>query len=204
MEVRTCPLGLVRADSQWIDEKRKMITWVGIDGQVDEDATRRFDHEILKKTITTLFENSMRVKSAPLAIPVESHEAQAQGLRESLLAHMRNGRQNLAKHFVHSFSRRDYTPEELDLDRTLRKEAEDRNTRKRKLAYIVRDFDIYVVKLRTPRDLPRRSLPSSNPAKFSLSGTAPHELKTHKRSQPTSEADFAQPGKLCGVVADEC
>ncbi|EYC23502.1 hypothetical protein Y032_0015g2682 [Ancylostoma ceylanicum] len=46
--------------------------------------------------------------------------------------------------------------EELALDRNLRKQAGDMNAQAGKLLYVVRDFDI--VKLRTPRDLPKRPL----------------------------------------------
>ncbi|KIH43665.1 hypothetical protein ANCDUO_26324 [Ancylostoma duodenale] len=75
---------------------------------------------------------------------------------------MRSGRQSLTQRFVHSYARRDYTAEELSLDRTLRKEAGDLNAREGKLAFVVRDFDI--VKLNTPRELPRRSIASLNQA----------------------------------------
>ncbi|EYB92878.1 hypothetical protein Y032_0189g1208 [Ancylostoma ceylanicum] len=177
----------VRADSQRIDEKLRMITWVGIDEQVNEDATRRFDREILKEVVYTSGDNdlirefdegkisSYRYPSGKPRGPgvrgrIIKISLSSQALRDSLLAHMRSGRQSLTKQFVHSFARRDYTPEELDLDRTLRKEAGDRNAREGKLAYVVRDFDI--VKLRTPRDLPRRSLPNVNPTKSSASSTA--------------------------------
>ncbi|RCN35066.1 hypothetical protein ANCCAN_19097 [Ancylostoma caninum] len=75
--------------------------------------------------------------------------------------HMRSGRQSLTQRYVHSFARRDYTAQELQLDRALRKQAGDLNAREGKLNYVERDFEI--VKLRNPRELPRRSLASPPP-----------------------------------------
>ena len=73
-----------------------------------------------------------------------------------MLAHMRAGPQSLARKFIHSFVRRDYTAEELKLDRALRKHAGGMSAREGKLAYIDRDFDI--IKLRAPSELSRLSV----------------------------------------------
>lgn len=166
----------LNADRQKIDDKQRMITWVGIDEQSNEEATRRFDREILKEEVLTSgneelireFEaghisahrhppgkprnNGGRGRIIKISLPNQS-------LRDSLLAHMRCGRKSLTQRFVHSFARRDYTTEELELDRALRKEAGDLNAREGRLAYVVRDFDI--VKLRSPRELPRRRVASN-------------------------------------------
>ncbi|KIH68333.1 hypothetical protein ANCDUO_01331 [Ancylostoma duodenale] len=56
----TTTFSKVRGDSQRIDEKLGMITWIGIDEQIDEDATRRFDHEILKEVVYTSGDNDLR------------------------------------------------------------------------------------------------------------------------------------------------
>ncbi|KIH52402.1 hypothetical protein ANCDUO_17497 [Ancylostoma duodenale] len=94
---------------------------------------------------------------------------------------MRSGRQSLTQQFVHSYARRDYTAEELSLDRMLRKEAGDLNAREGKLLYIVRDFDI--VKLSAPRDLPRR-LFAASPGQMSQSRV--------KDSSGTAQAPFTR------------
>ncbi|KHJ97733.1 hypothetical protein OESDEN_02283 [Oesophagostomum dentatum] len=99
----------VRADSQRIDEKLKMITWVGIDEQIDEEATRRFDREILKEAVYTSEDTDL--------------------INEFDAARMRTGRQSLTRKFAHSFARRDYTAEELKVDRALRRQASDMNAR---------------------------------------------------------------------------
>ncbi|KHJ97485.1 hypothetical protein OESDEN_02536 [Oesophagostomum dentatum] len=51
----------------------------------------------------------------------------SQNFKERLFEHMKTGRQSLTERFLHSYARRDYTNEELNLDRVLRKEAGDRN-----------------------------------------------------------------------------
>ncbi|KIH67430.1 hypothetical protein ANCDUO_02237 [Ancylostoma duodenale] len=171
------PMIKVKADSQRIDEKLERITWVGIDKQSTEESTRRFDHEILREVIHTSGDDELvrefeqgRITSHrhPVGKPrgpgqrgrIIKISLPNQSLRDSLLAHMRSGRQTLTQQFVHSYARRGYTAEELSLDRMLRKEAGDLNAREGKLAYIVRDFD--TIKLNAPRDLPRRPISSSS------------------------------------------
>ncbi|WKY03835.1 hypothetical protein Q1695_005077 [Nippostrongylus brasiliensis] len=169
------------ADRHQIEEKAKRITWIGIEEKDTESLTAIFDREILKEAIyssgngdlISAFENGLvssrrHPPGKPRAPcergrPIKIH-LPSQDLRDALLTHMRSGRQPLAQRFVHSFARRDYTPEELELDRALRKEAGDRNAREGKLIYVVRDFDI--VKLSSPRELPRRLNPST-PKHFS-------------------------------------
>ncbi|EYC14731.1 hypothetical protein Y032_0039g125 [Ancylostoma ceylanicum] len=174
----------VEADRQRIDDKQKRITWVGIDEQSDEQSIRRFDREILREVIHTSEDDQLIREFEQGQITSHRHSVgkprrpgergriikislPTQALRDSLLAHMRSGRQSLTQQFVHSYARRDYTAEELSLDRMLRKEAGDRNAREGKLIYIVRDFDI--VKLNTPRDLPKRSSASASPGQIQLS-----------------------------------
>ncbi|KAK6035607.1 hypothetical protein COOONC_26886 [Cooperia oncophora] len=64
-----------------------------------------------------------RMKSANGRDRIIKIELPSQALRDKLLHHMRSGRQSLTRRFVHSYARRDYTSEELELDRTLRKQA---------------------------------------------------------------------------------
>ncbi|KIH67853.1 hypothetical protein ANCDUO_01815 [Ancylostoma duodenale] len=151
----------LRADSQKIDEKSRTITWVGIGEKVDKETTHRFDREIVKRAVYTPgcadlireFEegrvNSHRHQSGKPSGPSEQAV-------DSLLAHMGSARQSLTQQYVHLFVRRDYSSEELALDRSLRKQAGDLNAQAGKLLYVVRDFAIF--KLKTPRGLPRRAL----------------------------------------------
>ncbi|EYC19211.1 hypothetical protein Y032_0025g1238 [Ancylostoma ceylanicum] len=198
----------VKADSERIDDKLKRIAWIGIDEKSDVQSTHRFDHEILREVIHTSGDDELireleqgqitshrhpmgkprgpgqRGRIIKICLPI-------QALRDSLLAHTRSGRQSLTQQFVHSYARRDYTAEELSLDRMLRKEASDLNAREGKLAYIVRDFDI--VKLNTPRDLPRRPLAGTSPSQVrqprteNMMDAAQAPLtRSRKRLQPSS------------------
>ncbi|KAL6742641.1 hypothetical protein Aduo_015771 [Ancylostoma duodenale] len=182
----------VRADSHTIDEKLRRITWVGIDEQEDEDSTRRFDYEILKEAVYSSGDDRLidefnrgNIKSHrhPIGKPrgpgtrgrIIKIALPSQELRDILLEHMRSGRQSLTQQYVHSFARRDYTAQELQLDRALRKQAGDLNAREGKLNYVVRDFEI--VKLRSPRELPRRS----------LTGPVPHPATTMRVTRSRSQ-----------------
>ncbi|VDP52188.1 unnamed protein product [Heligmosomoides polygyrus] len=161
----------VKADSQRIEEKSMRIAWVGIDEQANEESTRRFDREILKEVVHTSGDEQLIREFEQGRITSHRHPAgkprriikislPSQALRDALLDHMRSGRQSLTQRFVHFFARRDYTAEELSVDRSLRKEAGDLNAREGKLAYVVRDFNI--VKLKVPRELPRRPITLSS------------------------------------------
>lgn len=57
----------------------------------------------------------------------------------------------------------------MSVDRALRREAGDLNAREGKLAYVVRDFNI--VKLKMPRELPRRPLTKDAPQSSSSSSS---------------------------------
>lgn len=167
----------IKNDSQKIEEKSRMIAWIGIDELASEEETRRFDHEILREAIYTSGDDELKSefdrgqitsRRYPVGKPrkpgargrIIKITLPNQALRDSLLAHMRSGRQSLTQKYVHSFARRDYTEEELHLDRALRKEAGQLNAQAGKLLYIVRDFDI--IKLKAPRDLPHRSVTPVN------------------------------------------
>ncbi|VDL85522.1 unnamed protein product [Nippostrongylus brasiliensis] len=201
----------VRTDSEKIDEKQRMITWLGIDEMSNEELTRRFDKEILKEAVVTSGNEELirefecgRITSHRHP-PGKPRQAGTRGriikislpnkeLRDSLLAHMRTGRQGLTSRFVHSFARRDYTVEELNLDRALRKEAGELNAREGRLAYVVRDFDI--IKLKYPRDLPRRNQNAGaalgSAAEDSLikggADDASHRQVQGRRGKPASQA----------------
>ncbi|KIH67865.1 hypothetical protein ANCDUO_01801 [Ancylostoma duodenale] len=49
---------------------------------------------------------------------------------------MRNGRLSLTKQYVHSYARKDYTREELEYDRSLRKKAGQLNHQEGMLKYV--------------------------------------------------------------------
>ncbi|KAF8387052.1 hypothetical protein PRIPAC_76194 [Pristionchus pacificus] len=100
---------------------------------------------------------------------------------------------------VHAFVRRDLTIEELDVDRSLRREAGKRNAEAGQLEYVVRD--LRVVRLSNPRPLPPRSqqaldraiaaqsaasTSSSLPPALSSLTTLSHPAPSHPRSQSSS------------------
>ncbi|VDK58452.1 unnamed protein product [Cylicostephanus goldi] len=62
---------------------------------------------------------------------------------------MKSGRLSLTRQFIHSYARKDYTREELEFDRTLRRKAGLMNRQEGKLLYVVRDLRIH--KLKNPR-----------------------------------------------------
>lgn len=94
-----------------------------------------------------------------------------------MLEHMRTGRQSLTKDYIHSYARRDYTREELEYDRTLRKKAGTMNSEEGKLVYVVRD--LVIPNLNAPRDLPVRrndqALTLTIPVSASLSPPSPSQ-----------------------------
>ncbi|KAL6743577.1 hypothetical protein Aduo_016599 [Ancylostoma duodenale] len=159
----------VQADKTRIEEKLRRITWVGIPEQKDEVSTRRFDHEALKEVVETsgdpdLLREFSRGNIVGHRFPVGQPRSTgargriikidlpSQELEDKLLQHTKQGRQSLTKNFIHSYARRDYTPEELELDRKLRRKAGELNQKEGKLQFVVRDLQIH--RLRYPRDLP--------------------------------------------------
>ncbi|EYB87460.1 hypothetical protein Y032_0262g569 [Ancylostoma ceylanicum] len=197
----------VRADSSKIDEKMGTITWVGIDEKANEDDTRRSDQEIIREVVLTSGnEDLIRELDAGRIIfhrhPVGKPRGPSgrgriikirlakEELRDALLSHMKSGRQSLTEQFVHSFARRDYTMEELNLDRALRKRAGDLNALEGKLIYIVRDFDI--IKLKYPRELPRHLIGGSTTnSSNSSSGTNITRVTTRSQSRTLNHSSFA-------------
>ncbi|KAK6012446.1 hypothetical protein OSTOST_22408, partial [Ostertagia ostertagi] len=130
----------VKADEKKIDDKLRRIAWIGLNEQKDDVATRRFDKEALKEVIETSGDKELMDEFEKGNITAHRHPAgqprgisgrgriikinlPSQDLKDRLLRHMRSGRQSLTKQFVHSYARRDYTAEELELDRSLRKQA---------------------------------------------------------------------------------
>ncbi|EYB82078.1 hypothetical protein Y032_0367g32 [Ancylostoma ceylanicum] len=186
----------------------RTITWVGIDEKNDEESTRRFDQEIIREVVLTSGNEDLiseldagRITSHrhPIGKPrgpsgrgrIIKIRLANQQLRDALLSHMKAGRQSLTEQFVDSFARRDYTMEELNLDRALRKRAGDHNALEGKLVYIVRDFDI--IKLKYPRELPHYSAASSTANSFNHSPatncagvTTRSRLRMFKRSPSAS------------------
>lgn len=74
----------------------------------------------------------------------------SQTLKDRLLYHMKSGRQSLTRKFVLSNARRDYTLEELEMDRSLRRQAGELNAKSGRLEYVVSGLQIHW--LRNPRD----------------------------------------------------
>lgn len=50
----------LRNDNQKLEEKASMIAWIGIGEQTNEEATNRFDQEILKEVIHTSDDDDLR------------------------------------------------------------------------------------------------------------------------------------------------
>ncbi|EYC35795.1 hypothetical protein Y032_0982g3284 [Ancylostoma ceylanicum] len=129
-----------QADARIVNAKSCRVTWVGIEEQDDEAATQLFDVEALKEIIETSGDDELLKDLQDGKISVHRHpklrtsslrrrpriikiELRNQELRDRLLMHMRAGRLSMTKDFVHSYARKDYTREELEYDRSLRKKA---------------------------------------------------------------------------------
>ncbi|KIH59300.1 hypothetical protein ANCDUO_10472 [Ancylostoma duodenale] len=129
-----------RTDAKIVDTKSCGITWIGIGEQADENATRLFDNEALREVIETSGDDDLlrelncgrvelrrhpRIKSSannsrPRIIKIK---LQTQELRDRLLRYMKSGRQSMTQRFIHSYARTDYTREEINYDRILRRKA---------------------------------------------------------------------------------
>lgn len=166
----------VKSDEKKIGDKLKRIAWIGIGEQHNEESTRKFDSEALKEVVETsgdeeliseFTKGNIRAHRHPPGQPRGTQgrgrlikiDLPSQELKERLLRHMRSGRQSLTKEYVHSYARCDYTEEQLELDRSLRRQAGELNARAGKLQYVVRDLQIH--KLRLARNLPSYTADSS-------------------------------------------
>ncbi|EYC32397.1 hypothetical protein Y032_0003g1549 [Ancylostoma ceylanicum] len=178
-----------QADAKIIDAKSCGITWVGIGEQENENATRIFDREALREVIESSGDEDLLKEFTGGRITIHRHPqskpivnsgrpriikiyVRNRELRDRLLLLMRARRLPLTQEFVHSYARTDYTREEINYDRSLRKRAGIMNQREGKLMYVVRDLAIH--KLRSPRELPTRSINS------------PLSLVEHNRSMDES------------------
>uniref|UniRef100_A0A0N4W2Z7 SAM domain-containing protein n=1 Tax=Haemonchus placei TaxID=6290 RepID=A0A0N4W2Z7_HAEPC len=158
----------VKADSEKIEGKLRRITRVGIGEQADEVSTKKI------RTGTSRKNNAHR---HPPVKPRNQGgrdrfikiEVPSSAMKDKLLRHMKSGRQSLTRRFVHSYARRDYTVEELELDRSLRKQAGLANAKVGKLQYVVRDLQIH--QLKNARHLPYRSPTSSSKSAKVSSGS---------------------------------
>ncbi|KIH62574.1 hypothetical protein ANCDUO_07142 [Ancylostoma duodenale] len=161
-----------QSDAKIISFKSCGITWVGIGEQINDAATHAFDKEALKEIIETSADDELIRELSAGQIDIHRHPKirssakstrpriikiylRNQDLRDRLLRHMRSGRQSLTKQFVHSYARKDYTREELEYDRSLRRKAGLLNQQEGMLKYVVRDFSIH--ELRYPRQLPQHA-----------------------------------------------
>ncbi|KIH59549.1 hypothetical protein ANCDUO_10212 [Ancylostoma duodenale] len=129
-----------KADAKTVDEKACRIAWIGIEEHADDSTTTTFDKEALKEVIETSGDDELLAEWQTRRIGVHRHPpvrnnsqslrpriikitSLSQDLRDRLLAYMRRGRLSLTKHCVHSYAPKDYTKEELEYDRSLRKKA---------------------------------------------------------------------------------
>ncbi|KIH47879.1 hypothetical protein ANCDUO_22056 [Ancylostoma duodenale] len=160
-----------QTDAKIVSAKSCRVTWVGIGEREDDASTRAFDREAVREVVETSGDQELLKELNSGKIDFHRHPAvrsrlpnarpriikitlRNQELRDRLLQHMRTGRQSLTRQYVHSYARPDYTREEIDYDRALRKKAGVMNETEGKLMYVVRDLAIH--KLRVPRDLPSR------------------------------------------------
>ncbi|EYC23516.1 hypothetical protein Y032_0015g2694 [Ancylostoma ceylanicum] len=209
----------VRADEGKIEEKLRRITWVGVGEQKDEVSTKKFDYQALKEVVETSGDSELirefseghitahrfprdQPRGANARGRIIKIELPNQTLKDRLLHHMKQGRQSLTKEFVHSYARRDYNPEELKLDRSLRKEAGELNLQVGRLQYVVRDLQLH--KLRNPRELPvhlgsHQLSPSAHNTSYASLGMTPSH-PTYSRvamssstSQMSTNQSFASP-----------
>ncbi|KAK6060489.1 hypothetical protein COOONC_01848 [Cooperia oncophora] len=127
------------SDTKNIASKHCNIVWVGIEEHGDDRSTSDFDREAIKEIIDAACDNELmsQWKAGNIKIARFPHNRSAasrkpriikinlpsQELRDRLLAFMRKGRLSFTQTFYHSYARRDYTREELDYDRQLRKRA---------------------------------------------------------------------------------
>ncbi|KIH58197.1 hypothetical protein ANCDUO_11599 [Ancylostoma duodenale] len=131
----------MRVDGQKIDDKLKRITWVG-----DSDLIHAYE----LGHITSHRHPAGKPRAPGARGRIIKISLPSQELRNSLLAHMRSGRQSLTERFVHSYARRDYTAEELQLDRSLRKQAGDLNAREDNFVHLANFPGAILVQLLTP------------------------------------------------------
>uniref|UniRef100_A0A7I4Z501 Uncharacterized protein n=1 Tax=Haemonchus contortus TaxID=6289 RepID=A0A7I4Z501_HAECO len=139
-----------------------MIFSSGDDELIEEEYYRGFS----KRRITAHRRLPMKPRNQGGRDRVIKIELPSSDMKDKLLRHMKSGRQSLTRRFVQSYARRDYTVEEWELDRSLRKQAGLANAKVRKLQYVVGDLQIH--QLKNARHLPYRS-----PTSFSESAKVP-------------------------------
>ncbi|EYC40176.1 hypothetical protein Y032_0625g791 [Ancylostoma ceylanicum] len=201
-----------QSDSRTVQEKSCRITWIGVGEKNDDRATAAFDREALKEIIDYSGDQELLAEWQSHNIDIRRFPERRDNLsgdrpriikittrnqefRDKLLDQMRRGRLSLTRQFTHSYARKDYTREEIEFDRALRKKAGLLNQQEGKLLYVVRDLSIQ--KLKTPRDLPARSPNSAeapslsqaltNPTVYSASTSLSQPSTAHSNSPALSQ-----------------
>ena len=191
----------VQTDQSTLGQKACRITWVGIQEKDSDQATFAFDSQALREVVEASENNELvqllnnkqisckrhpeqrnpnsdRPRIIKIQLPTPEH-------RDNLLQFMRKGRQSLTRTMVHSYARRDYTQEQLELDRSTRREAGRLNAEAGELVWVVRDMKLF--KLRTSRPLPARSVRNNNPTPPSNTASqANHQFARTSTSTPSS------------------
>ncbi|EYC44081.1 hypothetical protein Y032_0473g2116 [Ancylostoma ceylanicum] len=103
---------------------------------------------------------------------------------------MKSGRLSLTKHCIHSYARKDFTKEELEYDRALRRKAGALNQLEGKLVYVVRDLTIH--KLRNPRALPYQASTQNNPQDSMLASNSPISTDSPLQHTPTLKISISE------------
>jgi hypothetical protein len=165
----------LKDDEPLIEQKAKNLIWIGVSEKEDDTATKQFDYEMVKEVIESNSNKMLTDELASGKIKVSRINAknksdnskgkgriprpvivelQSKELRDKLLDLIRSKRCSLTKDMPHSYARRDYTVEEMIMDREKRQEAGKLNQDAGKLTWVVRNFEL--CKLRNPRDLPQK------------------------------------------------
>lgn len=110
--------------------------------------------------------------------------------RDSFIHHVRHSQACRLSGSYHAFVRRDLTMEELEVDRSMRREAGKRNAEVGQLEFVVRDLRI--VRLSNPRPLPPRSQEALNRSKTS-SATQIYPVSANRGLSPSFFPTLSHP-----------
>ena len=158
-----------KLDSSTIEEKSKNLVVLNL-GELDSSGNPVKGDEMLvaemihsvgdPTLVKKLKEGKIKFRRHPTDRPPTARGRplklffESQGERDLVLQHVKRNKTALMKEHPHSFIRRDYTAQELAVDRDLRQRAGLLNAAEGHLRYLVRDFEI--CQLPKPRPLPPR------------------------------------------------
>ena len=184
-----------------IRDKSTRAVLVGHPEDQDEEVTKRNDLLLIQNLLAKIDHPSLNMDSITyhrhpaerksvshnriIKIQLKDHAA-----RDLFLSMARRVRGASLTGNPHAYFRRDFTSEELALDRELRQQAGRKNCEANSLIYIVRDLKI--VKLSVPRVLPKRS--AENRLKYiSQDNTSQMNYNLNLPSQFAQSSDRSRP-----------